>query len=124
MSELQARTGGTPAPIDERLIGYWRHTDSNSFAVSEIYLLLARDGTFARTSRSIFSSTFLDSEGNWAGSSSIDSGLSPQERGRWSVTGGKLCLEYAGGYVVKGSYEFGGDSLLCDWSGEERFWKR
>ena len=111
-------------PIDERLVGYWRHTDSHSMGVSESYLLLARDGTFARTSRNIFSNTFLDSEGNWAGSSSIDSGLSPRERGRWSVTDGRLCLEFAEGDPVEGIYEFGGDSLLCDWIGEEQFWKR
>ena len=124
MRELQARTGGNPVPIDERLLGYWRHTGSHSFGVSESYLLLARDGTFAKTSRNIFSNTFLDSEGNWAGSSSLDSGLSAQERGRWSVTGQKLRLEYANGHEVEGIYEFGGDSLLCDWIGEERFWKR
>ena len=111
-------------PIDERLLGYWRHTDSHSFGVSEIYLLLARDGTFARTNRNIFSNTFLDSEGNWAGSSSIDSGLSAQERGRWSVIDGVFRLEYANGHGVEGIYEFSGDSLLCDWIGEERFWKR
>ncbi len=86
-------------------------------------MVLARDGTFVTSWRGMTSSTFLDSSGNWAGVSSVDSGVSPDERGRWSVDNGEFRLEYDDNTSSVCGFEVSDNKLVCYMSGEIQIWE-
>lgn len=87
-------------------------------------MMLGADARFVRASRSIASFEFSDSMGNWAGSSSVDSGLSPDERGSWNADGRHLHLRFDDGTTLSlRDYEVHpGDTLFFP-QASQRIWK-
>lgn len=84
--------------MEHALVGNWVFTDfyfSGSFSArTEIFLLLATDGHFTRTTASAANMLHRDNAGNYLGATAAHSGLSPNQRGTWSFNGRMLSLQY------------------------------
>ena len=91
---------GFASPADERLVGYWRHTESmysDGFSmVTDTYFRLDSNGRFSRSSRT---------------ESSASSSQSPEEYGSWWVENERLYLQFDGGYSDYYDYEAYPDQL-------------
>ncbi|MEO1436322.1 MAG: hypothetical protein AAFV80_12350 [Bacteroidota bacterium] len=116
-------------PIDQRLVGHWRHSDrygSGGFSsYTETNMFLAADGTFWRQRRSFTTSTFSDQFGNWAGMGNTDSGNGPKQTGVWGVVDGKFFLLIGKTVLYNREYEVYPDSLFFQLnSGKNELWKR
>lgn len=125
----QQRVQQGPYPIDQRLVGHWRHSDrygSGGFSsYTETNMFLAADGTFWRQRRSFTTTTFSDQFGNWAGMGNTDSGNGPKQTGVWGVVNGKFFLLMGDTMLYNRAYEVYPDSLFFQLnSGKNELWKR
>lgn len=100
------------------------HRSGGFSARIELHMVLLRDGHCVRTARTVASSTFTDSMGNWSGSMDSDSGLPPDERGRWRAAASMLTLEMDDGSLYEYRYTLEGSSLLTRTSKGQRLWVR
>jgi hypothetical protein len=124
--------GGRQISGQERtLVGRWIYQDfyfSGGFSArTELHMILLANGACARTGKTVASSTFRDSSGNWAGFMDSASNLEPGERGKWTYDGRLLTLTMDDGSV----YEYritssSGKSMMTrnTTSGEDRLWSR
>lgn len=63
--------------------------------------------------------------GNWAGLISADTGVSPEDRGRWQVAKGRIRLDWDNNYYSIYQYEASGRSLLFIPSkGANELWRK
>ncbi len=114
---------------DDRLIGSWQYTSylrsGGSSLVTYYDRALSPDGRFIERSRSSFSSTFVDSSGNWAGWSDVYGRTSPDSRGRWATFGGRVVFHWDSNHIADYPYEAGSDYfLLLSPNGNNKLWKR
>ena len=124
--------GGRQISGPERtLVGRWIYQDfyfSGGFSArTELHMILLANGTCARTSKTVASSTFRDSSGNWAGFMDSASDLGPGERGKWILDGRLLTLTMDDGSVYE--YRITSSSsksmmMRNTTSGEDRLWSR
>jgi hypothetical protein len=130
---LQELTTGGRAldPVEKKLVGRWVFQDyysSGGFSARfDSYMILLADGACARTSKTVASSTFRDSSGNWAGFMDSGSGLSPGERGKWTYRNQLLTLTMDDSSVYEYRVTSASDRSMMTRntaSGEERFWSR
>jgi len=118
-----------PEPVlDPQLVGTWENRDMLGYGgvtmVSYTTLVFAPGGRFVRSSRMRGGATFADSHGQWAGTSSLDSGADPGERGHWATNNGAITLSFDDGHteVLRG-YTVYPDALHLP-STLKRLWQR
>jgi hypothetical protein len=87
-------------------------------------MLLLPDGHCVRTTRSVASSTFRDSAGNWRGFADAASSLPPGDRGSWGATSALLTLEMDDGSAYEYRYTLEGSKMLTRAGGGNKLWMR
>jgi hypothetical protein len=114
--------------LERSLVGHWVNQDfypSGGFSMrTELHILLLPDGHCVRATRSIASSTFRDSAGNWTGFADAASALPAGDRGSWSATGTVLSLEMDDGSAYDYNYQLEGPKMITRTSRGTRFWMR
>ena len=115
---------------DQALAGSWRHEStyfSGTFSATTVrYMQLRPDGTALWSSRALFGMSHHNSQGDFTGSSSGDSGDSDVSKGRWSAAGKRLYIVWESGSEEEWSYYLEGNSMLLKpiGGGKNKLWKR
>ena len=109
---------GHLSPENRGLVGNWVSTDfysSGGFsAQSELHLLLGADGYFVRTARSAANLVHTDSSGNYLGQSAARSGVSPGDRGTWTVLYQTLVLNFDDDMEARYNIDRSGGAMLLN----------
>jgi hypothetical protein len=115
--------------LERSLVGHWIYQEfyplgGGSSGRIELHIWLLPDGHCIRTSRSVASSTFYDSAGNWMGFADAESNLPADERGSWNATSALLTLEMDDGSAYDYRYEVEGSKMITRTSRGTKFWMR
>ena len=127
---LEAMTAsiGYEAPAgDPRLLGHWRHTDtqmSGDFSmVDERHLYLRADGSFLQTGTVMAGMQHGDGSGGYAGDShASNTGL--RSSGRWHTVDKTITLEWADGRVETWDYLITATDLMFRRGERKKLWER
>jgi len=119
LEAVVASFGYTAPPKDERLTGYWRHTDtrvSGSFSmVTDLHLRLDADGTARFASQS---------GGGDANSSILTEDTGWTKTGTWRTEGKQLYVDWTDGTQLSAPYICDGSSLLLKRSSGKQIYER
>ena len=89
------------------------------------YRFFGPDGRFMEGSRSLSTSTYYNSSGQWTGWGNASTAYKPSDRGSWGVDCTSLLLNYDNNTFAEYIYELSGTSLLLhNHKGKEQFWRR
>jgi hypothetical protein len=100
--------GKAYAPLDQRLIGHWRHTE------------ILGSGGFSMT---IDTHCILDASGRMQWYSRTANGTDAAESGVWSAAKGTLNLKFDNGDRLAFSYVLEGANMFCPREGRYRLWE-
>jgi hypothetical protein len=117
-----------PARRDSKLVGQWQWSEfysSGGFSSSvHRFWVFAPTGRVLESRQSFASSQLKESDGSWAGLTSIESRIPVPDRGTWEADGHTLKIEWDDGKASEFRYEVDRDGMLLRWSGGQRYWKR
>jgi len=112
--------------FDARMVGHWLYEEFYGGGHTAVHLVLLPNGNCVRTSRTVASLSFRDSDGNWAGAMDLASKVRAEDRGRWSFVKGLLSLEMDDDSSYEYAVAMTGSSMVTTntTSGERRLWNK